>query len=119
MVIDMKEEFEIKNYIKLICLRVDHYESYIEDEVNTDNISDINIFVQKHRNEEGVKILMIQMKDMEMITIKDIKRYIKNVHAFDYIRNLIADGHTLITADNIENMSIGEIVNYMLDFKKE
>ena len=120
MVIDMKEEFEIKNYIKLICLRIDHYESYIEDEVNVNDISGINKFVQKHRGEEGIKIFMIQMNDgMEMITIKDVRRYIKNVHAFDYIRNLIADGHTLITADNIEKMSIGEIVNYMLDFKKE
>lgn len=27
--------FEIENYIKLICIRVDHFESYIVDEVNT------------------------------------------------------------------------------------
>ena len=115
----MKEEFEIKNYIKMICLRIDHYESYIEDEVNVDSISGINTFVQKHRGEEGIKILMIQMNNMEIITMKDIKKYIKNVHAFDYIRNLIEDCHTLISPDNIDKMSIGEIVNYMLDFKKE
>jgi len=34
MATDMKEKFEIKNYVKLICLRLDHYESFIEDEVN-------------------------------------------------------------------------------------
>lgn len=115
----MKEEFEIKNYIKLICLRLDHYESYIEDEVNTDNISDINDFVQKHRGEEGIKILMFEMKDMKMVTIQDARKCVKNVHAFDYIRNLLASGHTLVTSDEIEKMSIGEIVSYMLDFKKE
>lgn len=54
----MKEKFEIKNYVKLICLRLDHYESFIEDEVNTDCISDINNFILKHKNEEGVKILI-------------------------------------------------------------
>lgn len=117
MVIDMSKEFKIKNYIKLICLRLDHYESYIEDEVNTDNISDINDFVNKHRNEEGVKILMIEMKDMKIVTINDIKNYITNVHAFDYIRGLLNAGHQLITAEEVDKMSIGEIVNYMLDFK--
>lgn len=45
MATDMKEKFEIKNYVKLICLRLDHYESFIEDEVNTDCISDINNFI--------------------------------------------------------------------------
>ena len=28
MATDMKEKFEIKNYVKLICLRLDHYESF-------------------------------------------------------------------------------------------
>lgn len=115
----MKEKFEIKNYIKLICLRLDHYESYIEDEVNVDDISEINNFVLKHRGEEGIKILMFQMKDMEMVTINDARKYIKNVHAFDYIRSLLNSGHTLVTPEEVDNMSIGEIVSYMLDFKKE
>ena len=63
MATDMKEKFEIKNYVKLICLRLDHYESFIEDEVNTDCISDINNFILKHKNEEGVKILIFEMKN--------------------------------------------------------
>ncbi|HAU87821.1 MAG TPA: hypothetical protein DCW90_20740 [Lachnospiraceae bacterium] len=114
----MKEKFEIKNYIKLICLRLDHYESFIEDEVNTDCISDINDFVIKHRNEEGVKILMIEMRDMRMTTIKDVKNYIQNVHAFDYIRGLINSGNKPITAEQVDQMSVGEIATYLLDYKK-
>ncbi len=66
MATDMKEKFEIKNYVKLICLRLDHYESFIEDEVNTDCISDINNFILKHKNEEGVKILIFEMKNMRI-----------------------------------------------------
>ena len=102
MATDMKEKFEIKNYVKLICLRLDHYESFIEDEVNTDCISDINNFILKHKNEEGVKILI----------------FIQHLHAFDYIRGLIESGHDLITADQVDKMSIGEIITYMLDYKK-
>ena len=118
MVTDMNE-FKIKNYIKLICLRVDHYESYIEDEKNTDNISDINDFVNKHREEEGIKIMMIEMKDMKMVTINEVRKYIKNVQAFDYIRNLIDDGNHLVTSEEVKKMSIGDIVIHMLDYKKE
>lgn len=116
---DMKEKFEIKNYVKLICLRLDHYESFIEDEVNTDCISDINKFVLKHKNEEGVKILIFEMKNMRMTTITEAREYIKHLHAFDYIRGLIESGHDLISADQIDTMSIGEIITYMLDYKKE
>ena len=115
---NMKEKFKIKNYIKLICMRVDHYESYIEDEVNTDCISDINDFVIKHRGEEGVKLLMIEMKDMRMTTINEVRKYIQDVHVFDYIRNLLNSGHKLVTADEVKEMSIGEIVEYLLDFKE-
>ena len=27
--------YEIKNYIKLLCIRIDHIESYVVDELNT------------------------------------------------------------------------------------
>ena len=33
--------YEIKNYIKLLCLRVDHFETILEDEENTRDIIDI------------------------------------------------------------------------------
>ena len=119
MATDMKEKFEIKNYVKLICLRLDHYESFIEDEVNTDSISDINNFILKHKNEEGVKILIFEMKNMRMTTISQAREYIQHLHAFDYIRGLIESGHDLITSDQVDKMSIGEIITYMLDYKKE
>lgn len=118
MATDMKEKFEIKNYVKLICLRLDHYESFIEDKVNTDCISDINDFILKHKNEEGVKILIFEMKNMRMTTISQAREYIQHLHAFDYIRGLIESGHDLITSEQVDKMSIGEIITYMLDYKK-
>mgnify|MGYP004521351811 FL=1 len=113
----MNSEFKIKNYIKLICLRVDHYESYIEDEVNTDNISGINDFIIKHRNEEGIKILMFEMSDMRMTSLEDARKYVRNIHAFDYIRGLIDSGHILVTANQNDQMSIDEIINHLIEIK--
>ena len=113
----MNSEFKIKNYIKLICLRVDHYESYIEDEVNTDNFSGINDFIIKHRNEEGIKILMFEMSDMRMTSLEDARKYVRNIHAFDYIRGLIDSGHILVTANQNDQMSIDEIINHLIEIK--
>lgn len=110
-------EFKIKNYIKLICLRLDHYESYIEDEMNTDSISDINDFVNKHRSEEGVKILMFEMNNTEMTSLNDARKYVRNIHAFDYIRGLVDSGHILVTANQNDQMSIDEIINHLIEIK--
>ena len=33
--------YEIKNYMKLLCIRVDHFESFLVDEKNTDSIEEI------------------------------------------------------------------------------
>lgn len=113
----MNSEFKIKNYIKLICLRLDHYESYIEDEVNTDNISDINDFVNKHRCDEGAKILMFEMNNMKMTSLNDARKYVRNIHAFDYIRGLIDSGHILVTADQNDQMSIDKIIDHLIEIK--
>lgn len=56
---------------------------------------------------------------MRMTTISQAREYIQHLHAFDYIRGLIESGHDLITSDQVDKMSIGEIITYMLDYKKE
>ena len=43
--------YEIKNYIKLLCIRIDHIESYVVDELNTSDEQKIDEFINtyKHR----------------------------------------------------------------------
>lgn len=106
--------YEIKNYIKLICLRIDHFESFIVDEKNSSSQEEIEKFIERYNNREGLKIIMIQMNNMEMITFDDVKRIIKNAHVFDYIRKLASEGHKMLPLNNSEIIGIDPILQYML-----
>ena len=55
--------YEIKNYIKLLCIRIDHIESYVVDELNTSDEQKINEFVKMYKHRKGLKILIFEMAD--------------------------------------------------------
>lgn len=107
--------FEIKNYIKLLCIRLDHFESYVVDEVNTTNEEKIKEFINLHKKHKGTKILIFEMDSMEMITFEDVRKIIHNAHVFDYMRQLIGDGHKLLSVGDVDSASIGSFIKYMLE----
>lgn len=107
--------FEIKNYIKLLCIRLNHFESFIEDEVNTTDEKEIENFINRYKNREGLKILIFEMDSMEMITFEDVRKIIHNAHVFDYMRQLIGDGHKLLSVGDVNSASIGSFIKYMLE----
>ena len=109
--------YKIKNYIKLLRIRVDHFESHIVDEVNTDCTDEVEEFVELYSGRDGLKIIIIEMGNMDMITFDDVRRIIRNAHVFDYIRSLLADGHKMLTVDDMGGLKIGSFVKYMLDPK--
>lgn len=51
--------YEIKNYIKLLCIRVDHFETILEDKVNTCDIGEFEKFIERYDNREELKIIII------------------------------------------------------------
>lgn len=106
--------YEIKNYIKLLCLRVDHFQTILEDEVNTRDISDIENFIERYDNRKGLKIIMLEMNTEEMFTFDELKRVIHNVHVFDYIRNIVADGNKMLPVEQIQSIGINLLMKYML-----
>ena len=111
-------EYTIKPYIKLISLRVDHFETILVYEKNTDDPNEIEAFIEKHEGVDGIKILMIEMTSGEMITFDDVKKIIKNAHVYDYVRHLVSSGNKLLgTTDDLSNIVIGSFVKYMLDVK--
>ena len=59
--------YEIKSYVKLICIRVDHFESYIVDEVNTVSTERIKEFFDKYQEKPELKIIAFQMDGCEVI----------------------------------------------------
>lgn len=70
-------EYKIKNYIKLLCIHIDHFESQIIDECNTDNFEEIEQFIYKYQKQKNLKIVIIQMCNMNVITINNIRRSVR------------------------------------------
>lgn len=82
--------YEIKNYIKLLCIRVDHIESYVVDEINTSDEKEINDFIKTYKHRKGLKILIFEMTDdVHVITYEQMQNFIHTLHVFDYIRQII------------------------------
>lgn len=106
--------YEIKNYMKLLCLRVDHFQTIVVDEINSDDYQEIEEFINRYDNRSGLKIIMIQMNNEEVFTFDEIKRVIHNVHVFDYIRQIVADGHQMIPITQLKSIGINLLMKYML-----
>ena len=82
--------YEIKNYIKLLCIRIDHIESYVVDELNTSDEKEINDFIKMYKHRRGLKILIFEMSDdVHIITYEQMQSFIHTLHVFDYIRQII------------------------------
>lgn len=109
--------YEIKNYIKLLCISINHFESSLVDETNTTSMEDINNFINLYKDKPGLKIVMIEMDNMEMITFDDVKKIIHNAHVFDYLRHLSSDGHRMLPVSEIQGIDLNWIVQYMLSEK--
>ena len=108
-------KYQIENYIKLLCLRVDHFESFVVDEINTTDPKEIEDFINLYQGREGLKILMIQMANMEIVTFDEIKKFIRNAHVFDYIRHLANEGHELIPVKDLGKLDMNLYLNSMLN----
>lgn len=111
--------FEISNYIKLLCIRVDHFESFLVAEKNTNSSDEIEEFINRYKDVNGVKMIFIKMNSMETITFDEIKKFIQNVHIFDYVRHLASKGHKMIAYDEDEEntLSLGVFVKQLLSTK--
>lgn len=106
--------YEINNYIKLLCISIDHFDSSLVDEVNTSSMDDINNFINLYKDKPGLKIIMIQMNNMEIITFDDVKKIIRNAHVFDYLRHLSFEGHKMLPVSEVQGIDINLIVKYLL-----
>ena len=76
-------------YIKLLALDVDHMETTILMERNTNSQYDINEFKELYGGNNGVIIFVIHMDYNDNIKFKDYKRICEHIHPFDYVRDLI------------------------------
>jgi len=108
--------YEIKSYIKLLCLRVDHLESYVVDELNTADENEINDFIKMYKNRKGIKILIFEMEDeTNIITYEQMQGFIHTLHVFDYIRRLIENDTNKFIAigDNESHLNVLHTDSYL------
>ena len=82
--------YEIKGYVKLLCIRVNHLESYVVDELNTSDNREAEDFIKLYKDRKGLKILIFEMDDeINIITYDQMQSFIHTLHVFDYIRKII------------------------------
>ena len=87
-------------YIKLLALDVDHIETTILMERNTNSQYDIDEFKELYGGNNGVIIFVIHMDYDDNIKFKDYKRICEHIHPFDYVRDLITNKNGIMKHRN-------------------
>ena len=78
-------------YIKLLALSVGHIETEIVREKNTNNQEDIDAFREKYGNIKTIIIFIIHMNQCDDIVYDDYKKISKDIHCFDYLRDIVTN----------------------------
>ena len=77
-------------YIKLIALSIDHLETNIIMERNTNSQEDIDLFKEKYGGIKNILIFVIHMEfDENDIMFSDYQKICENIHCYDYMRDLM------------------------------
>ena len=107
--------YEIKNYIKLLCIRIDYIESYVVDELNTSDEKEINDFIKMYKHRRGLKILIFEMSDdVHIITYEQMQSFIHTLHVFDYIRQIIKnETNKLVVVNDSESPDALQTDSYL------
>lgn len=78
-------------YIKLLALSVGHLETEIVMEKNTNCQEDIEAFREKYGNIKTIIIFIIHMDICDDIVFGDYKKISKDIHCFDYLRDIVTN----------------------------
>ena len=78
-------------YIKLLALSVSHLMTEIIMEKNTNSQEDIDAFREKYGNIKTIIIFIIHMEACDDIVFDDYKKISKDIHCFDYLRDIVTN----------------------------
>ena len=91
-------------YIKLLALSVGHLETEIVMEKNTNCQEDIDAFREKYGNIKTIIIFIIHMNKCEDIVYDDYKKISKDIHCFDYLRDIVTNkGGEVLERNDVVN----------------
>lgn len=85
------EKVVTDGYIKLLALSVSHLMTEIIMEKNTNCQEDIDSFRNKYGNIKSIIIFIIHMNRCDDILYDDYKKIDKDIHCFDYLRDLVTN----------------------------
>ena len=96
-----------EGYIKLLALSVGHIETEIVREKNTNNQEDIDAFREKYGNIKTIIIFIIHMNQCDDIVYDDYKKISKDIHCFDYLRDIVTNkGGEVLERNDVINDSL-------------
>ena len=96
-----------EGYIKLLALSVSHLMTEIIMEKNTNCQEDIDAFREKYGNIKSIIIFIIHMNNCDDIVYDDYKKIDKDIHCFDYLRNLVTTkGGEVLERNDVINDSL-------------
>ena len=91
-------------YVKLLALSVSHLMTEIIMEKNTNCQEDIDAFREKYGNIKSVIIFIMHMDYDDDIMFADYQKVCKDIHCFDYLRNIITKKNgKVIERNDIKN----------------
>ena len=94
-------------YIKLLALSIGHLETEIIMEQNTNSQQDIDSFKEKYDGIKSVIIFIIHMDYENDIMFSDYQKISKNIHCFDYLRDIITNkGGEVLERNDVINDSL-------------
>ena len=104
----MYEDKVISNgYIKLLALSVGHLETEIIMEQNTNSQQDIEFFKEKYGGIKSVIIFILHMDYENDIMFGDYQKICKNIHCFDYLRDIVKNkGGEILERNDVINDSL-------------
>ena len=93
-----------EGYIKLLALSVSHLMTEIIMEKNTNNQEDIDAFREKYGNIKTIIIFIIHMNQCDDIVYDDYKKISKDIHCFDYLRDIVTNkGGEVLERNDVVN----------------
>ena len=104
----MYEDRVVSNgYIKLLALSIGHLETEIIMERNTNSQHDIDSFKEKYGGIKSVIIFILHMDYENDIMFSDYQKISKNIHCFDYLRDIITNkGGEVLERNDVINDSL-------------
>ena len=97
-------------YIKLLALSVGHLETEIVMEKNTNCQEDIDAFREKYGNIKTIIIFIIHMEACDDIVFDDYKKMSKDIHCFDYLRDIVTNkGGEVLERNDVINDGLWDV----------